>query len=168
MTHETASPAGSPVQFERSYDAPLEDLWALWTTKEGFEAWWGPEGFRVEVHAIDPRVGGELCYDMIAVGEDQIRYMKGAGRPLSHPAHCTFAELEPLRHLKLRTVIDFIPGVEPYTNDILVEFFPEGNKVRMLVTIAPFHSDELTRLSAQGFESQLTKLPAALGLAGRR
>jgi uncharacterized protein YndB with AHSA1/START domain len=27
---------------ERTYRARPEELWALWTTKEGFESWWGP------------------------------------------------------------------------------------------------------------------------------
>jgi hypothetical protein len=30
---------------ERTYRVPIEDLWELWTTKAGFESWWGPEGF---------------------------------------------------------------------------------------------------------------------------
>ena len=37
------------VVIERTYRAQAEELWDLWTTKTGFESWWGPEGFRVEV-----------------------------------------------------------------------------------------------------------------------
>jgi uncharacterized protein YndB with AHSA1/START domain len=49
MTNETAATARGPIKFERRYDASVEDLGNLWTTKEGFESWWwGPEGFRVE------------------------------------------------------------------------------------------------------------------------
>jgi uncharacterized protein YndB with AHSA1/START domain len=40
----------SSVVIERTYRAPLEELWALWTTSDGFESWWGPEGFRTKVH----------------------------------------------------------------------------------------------------------------------
>src|SRR5262249_2789651 len=28
---------------ERTYRAHPKELWDLWTTKEGFESWWGPE-----------------------------------------------------------------------------------------------------------------------------
>ena len=38
---------------ERTYRARVEELWELWTTKEGFESWWCPEGSRVEAHAIE-------------------------------------------------------------------------------------------------------------------
>lgn len=30
------------IVFERTYRARREELWELWTTKEGFESWWGP------------------------------------------------------------------------------------------------------------------------------
>ncbi len=151
-----------PVRFERSYEAPIEDLWELWTTKEGFESWWGPEGFRVEVHEIDPRVGGKLFYDMIAVGAEQIQFLNDGGHAQSHETRGVFVELVPLERLKLRHIIDFIPGVQPYDNDMLVEFFRDGKNVRMVVTIEPHAIEEMTRMSAQGFESSLTKIPAAL------
>jgi uncharacterized protein YndB with AHSA1/START domain len=46
---ETAAATNSPTVIERTYRASVEELWELWTTKEGFESWWGPDGFRVEV-----------------------------------------------------------------------------------------------------------------------
>ena len=61
-----AQKAAQKIVLERTLRAPIEDLWGLWTTKDGFESWWGPEGFRVEVHKLEARVGGALRYDMIA------------------------------------------------------------------------------------------------------
>lgn len=84
------------VVVERSYEAPLKDLWDLWTTKDGFESWWGPEGFRVEVHKLDLRVGGELIYEMIAAGAEQIAAMKQSGMAVSHGTRGVFVEVEPL------------------------------------------------------------------------
>jgi uncharacterized protein YndB with AHSA1/START domain len=46
------------ITIERTYTADIADMWALWTTKEGFESWWGPEGFRVDVHELDARASG--------------------------------------------------------------------------------------------------------------
>ena len=80
----------SKVVFERTYRARTEELWELWTTKTGFESWWGPEGFRVEVHTIEARVGGALHYDMIADAPEQIAAMKRMGRPTSHETRGTF------------------------------------------------------------------------------
>lgn len=166
MMNENARSPLEPVRFERTYDGPVDDLWDLWTTKDGFEAWWGPEGFRVEVSKIEPRVGGSLDYDMIAIAADEVAHMKKEGWATRHSTHGVFVEFEPKRRLKIRHRIDFIPNLEPYDNHMLVEFIPEGTKVRMRVEIEPHRDEQWTRASAQGFESQLTKVQAAL--AARR
>ena len=162
MSQDAASPASTPIQVERSYNAEVEDLWALWTTNEGFEAWWGPEGYRVEVHELDLRVGGALVYDMIADAPEQIEYMKQSGMAPSHATRGRFTEVAPLRTLEILHVIDFIPGLEPYDNRIRVEFSSEDGRASMAVTIEPHPDPEWTRTSIKGFESQLTKVPAAL------
>jgi len=169
MTNLTAPKANrAPITFTRVYDGPVEDLWDLWTTRDGFESWWGPEGFRVTVHTLDLRVGGALFFDMIAVGAREIEYMKGAGRPLSHETRGMFVEIVPNARLKVRFAIDFLPGVPSYDIHFVAEFVAEGGRVRMVVTVDPHHDAEWTRMAAQGMESQLTKLPAALEARRRR
>jgi uncharacterized protein YndB with AHSA1/START domain len=162
----TATATQAPVVVERTYDAGAEDLWALWATREGFESWWGPQGFRVEVHALEPRVGGALEYDMIADAPDAIAAMKSMGQPLSHNTHGKYVEFRPHERLTLVHVIDFIDGVEPYESAIEVDFTPLGDRTRMVVTIHPHRDPHWTRMSVQGFTSQLTKLDARFGWAG--
>jgi uncharacterized protein YndB with AHSA1/START domain len=117
--------------------AQVEKLWELWTTKEGFESWWGPEGFRAQVHAIEARRGGALGYDMIAGTPEMVEAMKQMGRPPSHGTRGIFSEFRPYEHLTLTHVIDFLPG------------------------------EEFTRMSIEGFTSQLTKLDKRF-VAGNR
>lgn len=155
------------LTIERTYDAPVEDLWELWTTKEGMEAWWGPEGFRIEVKALELKVGGRLDYDMIAVGKEQIEFMKAAGMPNSHATHSKFTEVVPNKRIRIASMIDFLPGVEPYENSATVEFLKQGHEVRMVITLEQLHSDEWTEMAKQGWESQLTKLPAVLAGWGK-
>ncbi len=150
------------ITFERRYEAPVQDLWELWTTKEGFESWWGPEGFRVEVRQLDLRVGGALSYAMIAAGAEQIAFMESAGMPTSTETRATFGAIEPLLRLTIRHVIDFIPGVAPYNNDVTVAFAAEGTHATMMITVDAHLSEEWTQRAAAGWESQLTKLPAVL------
>lgn len=166
MTDQAVATGAQPLRFERTYDGPVDDLWDLWTTKDGFESWWGPEGFRVEVTRIEPRVGGHLDYGMIAAATDAIAHMTEEGWAARHETHGTFIALEPKRRLTVRHRIDFIPGVEPYDNDMQVEFVADGDLVRMIVLIQPHRDDEWTRRAGQGFASQLTKVPAVL--AARR
>jgi uncharacterized protein YndB with AHSA1/START domain len=160
----TPSATAKPkVVIERTYRAHVEELWALWTTKRGFESWWGPEGFRVEVHAIEARAGGALHYDMIVDAPAQIAAMKQMGQPTSHKAHGTFTEIKPHERLAITHVTDFLPGVKPYDSTIAVAFFPSGDTVRMVVTLDPMHNDEFTKMQTMGFTSQLTKLDKRFG-----
>jgi uncharacterized protein YndB with AHSA1/START domain len=155
---ETASATRPKVVVERTYRAQVDELWELWTTKEGFESWWGPEGFVVKVHALDARVGGALIYDMIADAPEQIAAMKRMGQAVSHETHGRFAEIRPNERLALTHVIDFLPGVAPYEATMVVEFFPSGERVRMVITVDPMHSEEFTKMSTMGLASQLRKL----------
>lgn len=168
MSEKSTSVVAQPtVVVERTYRARVEELWALWTTKAGFESWWGPEGFRVEVHALEARVGGALEYDMIADAPDAIAAMKRMGHPTSHATRGRFAELEPLARLSLVHVIDFIPGAEPYESRIEVDFHASGDHARMVVTIHPHRDPHWTKMSIEGFRSQLTKLDRRFGGPGR-
>jgi uncharacterized protein YndB with AHSA1/START domain len=148
---------------ERTYRASVQELWELWTTKDGFESWWGPQGFRVEVHELDARVGGTLRYDMIADAPDAIAEMKKMGQPLSHATRGTFSELKVHQRLALTHLIDFLPGVKPYESTMVMELFPSGNSVRMVVTLSPMHNPEFTQMQREGFTSQLTKLEQRFG-----
>jgi uncharacterized protein YndB with AHSA1/START domain len=67
MSTQQGSTSRSSTVIERTFRARVKKLWGLWTTKEGFESWWGAEGSRVQVHTIEAREGGALRYDMIAV-----------------------------------------------------------------------------------------------------
>ncbi|HZZ87649.1 MAG TPA: SRPBCC domain-containing protein [Caulobacteraceae bacterium] len=166
--HDATSQATAPqaaVVIERSYKATVEELWALWTTKAGFESWWGPGGFRVEVHLLEPRVGGALEYDMIADAPDAIAAMKAMDQPVSHGTRGRFAEFEPLRRLRLVHVIDFVPGSESYEHTIEVDFAAAGDMARMVVTAHPHLDPHWTRMSIEGFTSQLAKLDRRFGWA---
>ncbi len=160
MNSGSKSRSEAKVVIERTYRAAIEDVWDLWTTKEGFESWWGPQGFRSEVRELDARVGGVLRYEMIADSPEMIDAMKKMGRPPSHAAHARFTEVKPHSRLVITNVIDFIPGVAVYESQIAVDLSSAGDSVRMLVTLDTMHSDDFTRMQKEGFTSQLTKLDA--------
>ena len=61
MTPSREPAASRPrLSIERTFRAPIEAVWALWTTKAGLESWWGPEGCRVKVRSLEARAGGVL------------------------------------------------------------------------------------------------------------
>ncbi|QAY75991.1 SRPBCC domain-containing protein [Sphingosinicella sp. BN140058] len=154
----------SSLVVERTYAATVEELWTLWTTKEGFESWWGPEQFRADVHTIEPRPGGALHYDMVADTPEAIAAMERMNAPTSQPCRGAFTTFEPYHRLVLTQLIDFLPGVEPYDSRIAVDFFPgaEGH-VRMVVTLSQMHDAATSAMQREGFTSQLSKLDRRYG-----
>ena len=50
----------APIVIERTYQASPQEVWEMWTTKEGLESWWGPERFSSTVRTLELRVGGRL------------------------------------------------------------------------------------------------------------
>lgn len=146
------------ITMARTYEASPEEIWNLWTTKAGIESWWGPEGFTVKVHKLDLRPEGELLYAMTATGLGQIEFMKRAGLPLTTEARVKYTEVKPMQRLAYVHVVDFIPEVEAYDVATVIELHAERNRVRMVIYLDAMHSDEWTKRSVGGWESQLTKM----------
>jgi uncharacterized protein YndB with AHSA1/START domain len=143
---------------ERTYRTPVEELWSLWTTKEGFESWWGGEDSRVEVHTIEAREGGTIHYEMIAMTPEDIATRSRLGLAPSSSVRARFAEFSPYQRLSLVHVVDFVPGVKTYESTIAVDFFAAGDTVRMVTTIEPMHNEEFTQTAIRVFTSQLKML----------
>jgi uncharacterized protein YndB with AHSA1/START domain len=146
----------------RTYRATPEQVWEMWTTLDGIEAWWGPDGFEVKVKKLELRPGGELLYDMIATGADQVAFMKQAGAPLSTAARIRITEVSPPRRLAYVHSADFIPGVEPYdvAYQVELEAVPEGT--RLTLTFEAMHDETWTGRALQGWEMELRRLETAL------
>src|SRR5262249_53873135 len=66
------------ITMKRTLTGSLDDIWALWTTKDGIESWWGPEGFETRVAKLELRAGGALEYSFTAVGAAQVEFMRQA------------------------------------------------------------------------------------------
>ncbi|MBA3677828.1 MAG: SRPBCC domain-containing protein [Sphingosinicella sp.] len=152
---------------ERSYKADSKELWELWATKDGFESWWGPQGFRVDVHTIEARPDGALQYDMIAATPEMQAAMVKMGQPASTLCKGKFTEFRPEEHLTLTQMIDFLPDVPAHESRIDVDFIPAADgHVRMIVTMGQLYDAKTSGMQQQGFASQLTKLDKRFGWEG--
>lgn len=154
------------ITLERVYTACIEDVWDLWTTQEGIESWWGPDGFSTKVLKLDLRAGGELRYAMTATGPAQLEFLKRVGMPRTTEGRITYTEVVDQRRLGYIHLADFIPGVEAYDVATLVEFHSSGSSVRMVLTFDAMHDEEWTKRAVMGQESQLNKLEKII--AGKR
>jgi uncharacterized protein YndB with AHSA1/START domain len=74
---ESSSPLDSwaldrEIVLSRVIAAPRELVFKAWTDPQHLPMWFGPEGFKVETHEIDIRVGGRWRF--LFVGPDGTRY----------------------------------------------------------------------------------------------
>jgi uncharacterized protein YndB with AHSA1/START domain len=154
------------ITIRRTYPATPEEIWRLWTTPEGIGQWWAPEGFVTEVKALELHPGGTLVYTMTAIGPQQIEFMSGAGLPLSTESRKTFTEVDPPHHLAYRSLIDFVPGHEPYDHLTGVELAAVDGNTEVTMTMEPLHDDEWTERLVAGRRNELANLAALLESRG--
>lgn len=150
------------LTIERTFDASIEEVWELWTTTEGIQLWWGPEGFGVVVNELDLRPGGRLVYAMSATRAEEVEYMLQAGMPLTTEHTLTFTEVDPPRRLAYKDLADFIPGVAPYEVRTVIELSEVEEGVHVVVTFDRMHDEHWTELAKLGRESELERLAKLL------
>ena len=155
-------PATNGITIERTYHASPEQVWTLWTTSEGIESWWAPDGFTVRVQELDLRPGGDLVYTMTATAPEQIEFMKSAGLPLATESRKTFVEVAPATRLSYQSLVDFVPGVKPYEHLTVVDLRPVAEGVEVTMTVEPMHDEEWTQRLVAGRGNELDNLGAVI------
>jgi uncharacterized protein YndB with AHSA1/START domain len=147
---------------ERTYPATPDVIWELWTTAQGIESWWAPDGFTVKVTKIDLRPGGELIYTMTATAPEQIEFMKNAGMPLATESRKTFTEIDAPLRLSYSSHVDFVPGHEPYEFMTVVDLATAGTGTHVTMTVEAMHDDEWTQRLLAGRTNELANLAAVV------
>jgi hypothetical protein len=61
---------------------------------------------------------------MTATAPEQIEFMRNAGMPLKTQSRKTFTEIDAPRRIAYDSLVDFVPGVEPYTFSTTVDIEP--------------------------------------------
>lgn len=121
----------------RTFNAPRELVWKMWTEPELVKKWWGPKFFTAPVITIDFRVGGSYLYCMRgAMGPNQPEMDAWSGG--------TFEEIVPLQKIVVTDYFSNEKGefVDPVTYGMPAEF-PK----KSIVTITFESVGEATKLS---------------------
>ena len=147
---------------ERMLKASPEKVWQMWTTREGLERWWGPEGFSVQVLHIDVRVGGHFELIMKTDVPEIVAMLKEGGMSASNRLRGDYTVVEPNRRLAYTNAVDFVPGVAPYR--------PRPGSSSRPSTVAPASRSPTTSCTTRlwterarmGWEQEIGKLERAL------
>ena len=158
--------AVNPKHFviDRTLKAPPDKVWNMWTTKQGLEKWWGPEGFTSTVLHLDVRVGGRFEIEMTAVLPEIVAHLEAAGMGKSSIAKGDYTVIDVNRRLIYNNAVDFVPGVPPYTSTTIVELSAlSSGGTRLLITNDVMHDAQWTAMATMGWTQQIDKLEKLLG-----
>ena len=150
------------ITMERTFVATLDEVWELWTTKDGIESWWGPIGFETKVAKLELRVGGALEYSFTAVGPDQVRFMKDAQQPLTQHMKARYTVVQPKTAAAWQNLVEFIPGITPYEVESRFDLEPRGKQVHMKLRFDAMHDEQFTQFAEMGWKEELGKLEQRL------
>jgi uncharacterized protein YndB with AHSA1/START domain len=142
----------------RSLAVPPERIWELWTTPEGIAAWWAPDGFSTTVDVLDLRPGGALGYTMTATGAAQIAFMEQAGMPRSTASHKEFTEVVAPTRLAYVSLIDFVPGIDPYEHLTVVTLERTATGTDVVMECESLHDQDWTERIVAGRANELDNL----------
>ena len=131
--------ATDSVVIERSFDAPIDLIWQMWTDQEHFAAWYGPTGARIPVATMDVRVGGSrlVCMEMTTPNGDMQMWFTGEYREVTPPVRLVYTEsMCDAEGTILTPAQTGMPDGHPTTTEITVELTDDGGRTRVVLTHA--------------------------------
>jgi uncharacterized protein YndB with AHSA1/START domain len=145
------------VVIERTFDAPVDRIWQLWTDPEQFKAWYGPDGATIPVAKLDVRVGGTRLVCMEMQSPDGPRQMWFTGEYLEVVEHERLVYTESMADQNGNVLDLGMPEGHPTTTEIRVELADLGGRTKMVMTHIGVAPDSP---GAAGWAMALDKLAA--------
>lgn len=112
-----ADTADRELVFQRTFDAPRELVFAMWTDPKHVAEWWGPSGFTTTITEMDVRPGG--VWRLVMHGLD--------GRDYKNK----IVFLEVVKPERIVYKHEPEPGTEPVTFETTVAFTEQSGKTEM-------------------------------------
>jgi uncharacterized protein YndB with AHSA1/START domain len=158
MTDESA--ARDAVVIERSFDAPVDLIWQMWTEPEHFKAWYGPNGATIPVAQMDVRVGGArlVCMDVQSPEGPMQMWFTGEYREVVENQRLAYTESMSDANGNVLSPADIgMPDGHPTTTEVIVELEDVGGRTKMVMTHVGIPADSP---GAAGWTMAFDKLAA--------
>ena len=132
------------VTIERTFDAPVNLVWRMWTDPELFRTWYGPNGATIPVAKMDVRVGGRrhVCMEMQTPNGLMQMWFTGEYREVVENELLVYTESmsdeqgNVIPPSKMGT-----PDDHPTTTEVRVELQADGDATRMIMTHSGIAAD---------------------------
>ena len=141
------------VVIERTFDAPVDLIWQLWTEAEHFKNWYGPNGFSIPVAEIDLRVGGTRLICMASPDGSMKMWTTGEFLEVSPTQRIVYTESMADENGNVLAESP-MPG-HPVTTEVTVELENLDGKTKMKMTHAGIPADSP---GASGWNQAFDKL----------
>ena len=88
------------VVIERTFAAPIDVVWRMWTDGTEFATWYGPPGAQIPTADIDPTVGGRrrVCMQMETPDGEMRMWFGGAHLMVEPPTLLVYTEAHTDEH----------------------------------------------------------------------
>ena len=122
------------VKIERTFDAPIEDVWRMWTDAAMFQKWYGPKGFSVPTAEMDITQGGtrKIQMEMVTPERTMSMWFIGVYKEVDAPKRLVYTEsmCEPDGTLIPPQAMG-MPEGHPDVTEVIVDLREEGGKTHM-------------------------------------
>ncbi len=124
------------VRIERVFEAPIEDVWNMWTDPDLFKQWYGPMGMTVPVAEMDVTIGGtrKICMEMKTPERTMSMWFIGVYKEINRPSRLVYTESMCQED---GTIIPpqamGMPEGHPDITDVIVELSEVDGKTRMVM-----------------------------------
>lgn len=127
--------ANDSVVIERQFDAPIEQIWQLWTDAALFASWYGPRGAQVTVTQMDVVVGGRriFCMEMMTPNGAMQMWFGGEYLEVDPPQRLAYTEFMATEQGAPKPASELPPGHPPSTQ-VVVELATQPNGTQVTMT----------------------------------
>ena len=125
------------VQIERTFDAPIDLIWAMWTEAEHFANWYGPMGAKIPKADMDVRVGGRrhIAMEMETPRGAMQMFFVGEYREIVEKTRLVYTESMADADGKAMTPEQMgMPAGAHMETSIVVELVNLGDRTKMTMT----------------------------------
>jgi uncharacterized protein YndB with AHSA1/START domain len=146
------------LRIERTFDAPINLIWAMWTEAEHFANWYGPMGATIPTAEMDVRVGGRRH---IAMAMDTPRgpmrmFFVGEYSEVDPKTRLVYTEAMADEHGNVMTAEQMgMPAGAHMETSVVVELEDLGDRTKMTMTHVGIPADSP---GGQGWAMAIDKL----------
>ncbi len=148
------------VQIERTFNAPIDLIWSMWTEAEHFANWYGPTGAKIPTAEMDVRVGGRrhIGMEMQTPNGEMQMFFIGEYREIDPKTRLVYTEAMGDADGNPMTAEQMgMPAGFPMETSVIVELEDLGDHTKMVMTHVGVPGDSP---GGQGWNMAIDKLEA--------